>query len=135
MADRNTNMQAAKSMQDFCTADDDGKSTSWGTLLSAYEYEGFTVVKILNATCSGHCYGKGGPAEWLTVIKGEVVGSEATKRRATLIGHAVRDGHIERDGDTGMRLESYLIGMAVYDYEGPAPTEMQQREIDALLKD
>ena len=131
MADRNTNIQYANSSEYF----KDATGMEWGKLLREYGCGAFTVVKVLNPTCSGHCYGQGGPAEWLTVIEGEVVGSEPTRRRAFLIGNAILGGHIERDGDTGMRLESYLIGMAVYDYEGPAPTEMQQREINALLKD
>lgn len=121
--------------EDFYTTDENGKRISWGRLLREYGNGAFNVVKVLNPTCSGHCYGKGGPAEWLTVIDGEVVGSEPTRRRAFLIGNAIVGGHIEKTGDTGGRLDSYLIGMAVWDYEGPAPTEKQQREINALLKD
>ena len=132
MADRNTNLQYANSNEYF----KDANGMEWGKLLSTHDDDGFTVVKVFNPTAgSGHCYSKGGPAAWHTVINGDVVGREPSTRRATLIGHAVGGGHIKNDGDTGGRLDSYLFGMAVWNYEGPAPTEMQQREINALLKD
>ena len=130
MADRNTNIQAAKSTQRFTTTDKQLGTLDWGDLLSTHDYDGFQVVKIFNATSgSGHCYGKGGPAEWLTIIDGEVVGSEPTKRRAKLIGDAIVGGHIESTGDTGGRLESYLTGMIVWDYKGKPATDEQKREI------
>ncbi len=132
MANLHTNRQAARSNVDY----KDAKGFSWGTLCSEFGCGSFTVVKVFNATSgSGHCYSKGGPAEWLTVINGEVVGSEPTKRRARLIGTAIQEGHIEKTGDTGARLDSYLIAMAVWNYEGSTPSILQQREIDALLKD
>ncbi len=132
MADAYTNRQAALSNVDFYTTDENGKRTNWGTLCREYGCGAFTVVKVFNATSgSGHCYSKGGPAEWLTVINGEVVGSEPTRRRAFLIGNAILGGHIEKTGDTGGRLDSYLTSMLIWNYEGPAPTEKQQREIDS----
>jgi len=135
MADRRTNIQAWKSDRDFCTTTETGERLRWGTLCSEHDFDGFQVIKVLNATCGGQCNGQGGPAEWLTVIDGEVVGSEETKRRAKLIGDAIRDGHIESTGDTGARLEGYLVSMAIWDYEGEPPTDEQRREIDHILRD
>jgi hypothetical protein len=132
MANKFTNRQAAKSTERFYTTDGAGR-LDWGDLLSTKDYDGFQVLKVFSATCSGHCYGAGGPADWLTVMDGEVMGVEPTKRRAKLIGDAIVGGHIEKTGDTGGRLDSYLCGMAVWDYEGVAPTEEQKREIRTIL--
>lgn len=133
MADRHTNRQYDQSTERFYTTDAAGK-LDWGQLLSTHKYDGFTVVKVFSPTSgSGHCYSKGGPAEWLTVIDNEVVGDEPSKRRAKLIGDAIVGGHIESTGDTGMRLDSYLTGMVVWDYEGPAASEEQKAEVRKIL--
>jgi len=132
MADHFTNKQYEKSNERFHTNDDDDGPLDWGQLLSKHEYDGFTVVKVFSPTSGGgYCYSAGGPAEWLTVINGSVVGSEPTKRRAKLIGDAIVAGHIESTGDTGGRLESYLTKFIIWDYEGEPPTDEQQRELDS----
>lgn len=131
MANAYTNRQASLSTERFITNSDSLGTLDWGDLLSTHNYSGFDVVKVFSATCNGACYSKGGPAEWLTIINGEVVGDEPTKRRAKLIGDAIRDGHIESTGDTGARLESYLTSMIIWDYKGIPATDEQRREIDS----